>query len=126
MRRVPGELTTTAGGGPEMLAVEAMWNAVGVLVTATTEAPEGSTGDGATAANGVTAAVANGRRRSSADGADGSGEDERGDGRNAERGSAHDPRCAAPHCRERGPSPYVHSTVLGSRWLVNQVTIPTR
>ncbi len=39
-----------------MLAVEAMWNAVGVLVAATTEAPEGSMGDGATAANGVTAA----------------------------------------------------------------------
>ena len=55
MRSVPGELTTTAGGGPEMLAVEAMWNAVGALVTATTEAPEGSMGDGATAASGVTA-----------------------------------------------------------------------
>ena len=55
MRSVPGELTTAAGGGPETLAVEAMWNAVGVLVTATTEAPDGSPGDGATAANGVTA-----------------------------------------------------------------------
>src|SRR6478735_1058804 len=55
MRRVPGELTTTAGGGPDMLALEAMWNAVGVLVAAT-EGPDGSMFDGATAASGVTAA----------------------------------------------------------------------
>ena len=39
-----------------MLAVEAMWNAVGVLVAATTEGPDGSMVDGATAASGVTAA----------------------------------------------------------------------
>src|SRR6185437_13484886 len=56
MRRVPGELTTTAGGGPEMLAVEAMWNGVGFLVTATTDAPSRLPGAEATAASGVTAA----------------------------------------------------------------------
>ena len=55
MRRVPGELTTTAGGGPDMPAAEAMWNGVGVLVAATTEAPSGLMGEGATAASGVTA-----------------------------------------------------------------------
>src|SRR6185503_11048443 len=48
MRRVPGELTTTAGGGPEMLEVEAMWKAVGALVAATTEGPDGSMFDRAT------------------------------------------------------------------------------
>jgi hypothetical protein len=55
MRSVPGELTTTEGGGPEMPAPEAMWNGVGALVAATTDAPSGLTGDGATAASGVTA-----------------------------------------------------------------------
>ena len=64
------------------------------------------------------------RRRGT--GADGSGENQGGDGGNAERGSAYDTRCVSPHCLEGGPSPYAHSTVLGSRWLVNQVTIPTR
>ena len=46
MRSAPGELTTAAGGGPEMLAVDAMWNAAGALVTATTEAPDRSPGGG--------------------------------------------------------------------------------
>ena len=72
-----------------MLAVEAMWNADGALVTATTEAPEGSPGEGATAANGVTAGSADRRVGDGADGADGAGEDEGGDGGNAERGRAH-------------------------------------
>jgi len=58
--------------------------------------------------------------------APGSGEDEGGDGHDAERGRAHDLRCPTPHCLEGGSSPYVHSTVLDPRWLVNQVTIPSR
>ena len=84
MRRVPGELTTTAGGGPEMLVVEAMWNAVGALVAATTEGPDGSMFDGATAASGHRG-IANGRRRRRRC-TDRSGEDDGGDGRNAQRG----------------------------------------
>src|SRR5687767_12746041 len=55
MRSVPGELTTTDGGGPEIPAVEAIWNGVGGFVAATTDAPSGLMGEGATAASGVTA-----------------------------------------------------------------------
>ncbi len=50
-----------------MFAVDAMWNAVGDLVTATTEAPDGSTGGGATAANGVTAGSRTGAEGDGAD-----------------------------------------------------------
>jgi hypothetical protein len=38
MRSEPGEFTTADGGGADTVDA-AMWNAVGVLVTATTEAP---------------------------------------------------------------------------------------
>ena len=124
MRSVPGEFTTTAGGGAEIVAA-AMWNAVGVLVTATTEAPERSPGEGATAASGVTAAS---RIGATADGADAPTAPARTRGvmtATPKAGVRIDPRCSAPRCLEGGSSPYVHSTVLGLRWLVNQVTIPS-
>jgi hypothetical protein len=39
IRSDPGEFTTAEGGGADTVDA-AMWNAVGVFVTATTEAPE--------------------------------------------------------------------------------------
>src|SRR3954453_22707637 len=66
MRSVPGEFTTADGGGAEAVDA-AMGNAVGVLVTPTTNAPVRVPGEGSTAARGVTAESRTGARGDGAD-----------------------------------------------------------
>jgi hypothetical protein len=107
-----------------MFVVEAMWNADGVLVTATTDAPSGWIGDGATAANGVTA----GSRVGGIDWGDALTAPANTMGVMATMPNAGEciTRVAVRRTASKAaPPPMCTQTVL-VRWLVNQVTIPSR
>src|SRR5690606_30160828 len=54
MRRVPGELRIIGGGGA-VAVLATVRNGAGALATATTDGPDRSSADGATAASGITA-----------------------------------------------------------------------
>ena len=84
-------------------------------MTATTAAPERWPGGGSTAASGVTAASLTGAL---GEGADAPTAPTRMSGAitaTPNAGVRIGSPCSAPHRLEGGPSPYIHSTVLGVR-----------